>query len=71
MKTQKLQQPVRLMAFACLPVTKADIASETKDFKLACERAEQKGDKAIQLLNECLPNPALVEQWAKDYGVTR
>ncbi len=34
-------------------------------------RAERKGNKARELLNSCLPNPAFVRAWAKDYEVTK
>jgi hypothetical protein len=34
-------------------------------------RAERKGNKARELLNSCIPDPALVTAWAKDYEVKK
>jgi hypothetical protein len=61
--------PLRLCNFARGPFTKSDLASEARNFAAACERAEQKGDRAHALLHsqECLPDPALVREWARDF----
>jgi hypothetical protein len=71
MKTT-VQKALTLAELAALPVTKADLAHEAKEFAEACARAEAKGDRAQELLTsaECDPyqNPALALASSEDYG---
>jgi hypothetical protein len=62
---------MRLLQFASLPVSKAELAHEAEEFREAVKRANTKGNKALELLNSCLPDPALVTAWAKDYEVKK
>jgi hypothetical protein len=48
-------RPLRLSEVAQLPITKADLANETADFAAACERAERRGDRALELLRAWTP----------------
>lgn len=61
------KRPLTLAEVAALPITKADEAAESKE---ACARAQAKGNRAMELLAaaECNPDPALVAEWAKDFG---
>jgi hypothetical protein len=61
----------RFLEFTRLPLAKADLARDAEAFKEACERAQRKGDKAMDLLDspECNPDPALVREWARDFEV--
>lgn len=67
MKTT-VQKALTLAELAALPVTKADLAHEAKEFAEACARAEAKGDRAQELLTSAECNPALALAWSKDYG---
>ena len=35
------------------------------------DRAERKGNRARELINACIPDPALIRQWSKDYEVAK
>jgi len=65
-------RPLRLVEFARLPIAKANHESEVAEFAATSARAEQKGNRAHALLHspDCLPDPALVRKWAKDYEVS-
>lgn len=60
-----------LAEVAALPVSKADLAHEAAEARESAARAYAKGDKARELLNSCLPNPAFVRAWAKDFEVQK
>lgn len=57
--------------WADLPITEDDATAEKAEFLAAQARAEAKGNRALDLLNACIPNPAEVMAWANDYGRTR
>lgn len=62
-------KPYRLAEFVTLKFSKARAAREAAEFSESCRRAESKGRRAHELLHACLPDPALVRLWSKDYEV--
>lgn len=63
---------LRLNKLANLPLpTKAELAAEAKEFERARQRAERKGDRALELLAsaECRASRATILAMADDYRV--
>lgn len=65
----KAPRAIRFLEFCAQPITKADLARDAADFKEACERAEKKGDRARELIDQCIPDPARVLSAASDFEV--
>lgn len=63
---------MKLSNLACL--TEAEWLAQCPLSSIAgadVERAMRKGNKALELLNSCIPDPVLVRQWSKDYEVAK